>query len=162
MKLMEANINALDRVRAVLSGLNCHLYVQPAPHTNGLRIGAHMRHVLEFYGCFLDGIGRGCIDYDARSRDASIERNLMKAMHVLDEVTRRLRSLCCDGTVRVHVEGIHIESTVERELLALREHTIHHCALIAVAVHAFGMKTDPDFGIAPSTLRYRAMKTEAA
>jgi hypothetical protein len=47
-------------------------------------------------------------------------------------------------------------STACRELQALRSHTIHHFAVIAMALHAWGIAADPDFGVAPSTLAARA------
>ena len=45
-------------------------------------------------------------------------------------------------------------STVERELQVLLSHTVHHYALIAVALRLHGLEVDPEFGVAPSTLRY--------
>ena len=52
-------------------------------------------------------------------------------------------------------------SSVGRELLTLSTHTIHHFALIAITLRAHGVAVDPDFGVAPSTLRHR-QKTRAA
>src|SRR5262249_43081278 len=49
-------------------------------------------------------------------------------------------------------------SSVTRELMALSSHTIHHFALIAMTLRAHGVVVNPDFGVAPSTLRYREQK----
>ena len=48
------------------------------------------------------------------------------------------------------------DSSVERELQVLLSHTVHHYALIAVALRLHGHPVDEEFGVAPSTLRYWA------
>ena len=53
-------------------------------------------------------------------------------------------------------------SSVARELQAVRSHTIHHFALIAMTLRAWGIEVDSTFGVAPSTLRYREPKAQAA
>jgi len=55
-----------------------------------------------------------------------------------------------------------MESSVSRELQVLSSHTIHHFALIAMTLRLHGVEMDPDFGMAPSTLRYLAHAAEAA
>ena len=54
-----------------------------------------------------------------------------------------------------------LTSSPARELQVLSSHTIHHFALIAMTLTALGVPIDPDFGVAPSTLRYRE-RVEAA
>ena len=49
-------------------------------------------------------------------------------------------------------------STLSRELQFLVSHTVHHDALIAAAARALGVATEPDFGIAPSTLKANASR----
>jgi hypothetical protein len=39
------------------------------------RVGSHLRHVLEFYECFLQGLESGRIDYDRRRRDVTVENS---------------------------------------------------------------------------------------
>ena len=51
---------------------------------------------------------------------------------------------------------------ISRELQVLSSHTVHHFALIAVTLRMHGVEMDPDFGMAPSTLRYLASKTAEA
>jgi len=47
-------------------------------------------------------------------------------------------------------------------LQALSSHTIHHFALIAVTLRLHGIQVDPNFGMSPSTLRYRTARQFAA
>jgi hypothetical protein len=49
-----------------------------------------------------------------------------------------------------------MESSIDRELQVLSSHTIHHFALIAMTLRLHGVEMPPDFGMAPSTLRYQA------
>ena len=60
------------------------------------------------------------------------------------------------------VRDSFMESSVSRELQVLSSHTVHHFALIAVTLRAQGVQMDPDFGMAPSTLRYLESKTREA
>jgi hypothetical protein len=171
MRLIDLNISALMQANKIVSELDNRTYVQPAPGANGLRIGAHLRHVIEFYECFLQGIRDGLIDYDARRRDSVIETDRLAAIARLREIARDLHELasevsfnrCC--LVRAEDAGFDeepVSSTAGRELQALFSHTTHHFALIAIALHAIGIPFDPGFGVAPSTLRYRARRTKAA
>ena len=45
-------------------------------------------------------------------------------------------------------------STIERELKFLVSHTVHHYAIIALQLRHQGVEPGPEFGVAPSTLRY--------
>jgi uncharacterized damage-inducible protein DinB len=165
--LITANVDALLQARDVLERVNDSMYAQAAPGTNGISIGRHMRHVLEFYQCFLHGTDRGVIDYDSRSRSVAVETDRCVAAQRTDELLwglQRLPAALAERPVHVFGEdtGILLASTVGRELQALVSHTIHHFAMIGVALHAWGTSVDPTFGVAPSTLRYLARTAEAA
>ena len=165
--LINANVEALLQARSVFEGLDDNMYARIAPGTNGIRIGAHMRHVLEFYECFLRGADRGVIDYEARERKAALENDRSRAVQRLQELLQELQRLPAVRTelpLQVYGEdtGLLLASTIGRELHALVSHTIHHFAMIAVALHAWKIAVDPAFGVAPDTLRYRARTEEAA
>lgn len=134
-----------------------------APH----RVGSHLRHVLEFYECFLDGLASSRIDYDARKRDESIERSRQSAVasicsiiSLLEEVSSFDEAWALAVRMENANEDVYLSSSVGRELQALSSHTIHHFALIAVTLRLHGVEVDPDFGMSPSTLRYQAAKLE--
>ena len=55
-----------------------------------------------------------------------------------------------------------VKKSVSRELQVLSSHTIHHFALIAMTLRLHGIEMDPDFGMAPSTLRYLASRAAEA
>ena len=138
-----------------------------APH----RVGGHLRHVLEFYECFLDGLRSLTVDYDARQRSHSVETSRDAAAEKLSSILRRLTEnpwVHSDSVMFVRMENAeegrgensYLRSTVSRELQALSSHTIHHFALIAIALRLHGLNVDPDFGMSPSTLRYQTGKVE--
>jgi uncharacterized damage-inducible protein DinB len=165
--LVNANVDALLQARDVLERVSDSMYARAAPGTNGISIGRHMRHVLEFYECFLHGTDRGVIDYDSRTRSAAVETDRRVAAQRTDELLWRLQTMPgALAELPVHVcgedTGILLASTFGRELQALVSHTIHHFAMIGVALHAWGISVDPTFGVAPATLRYRARTAEAA
>jgi hypothetical protein len=129
--------------------------------------------VLEFYQCFLDGLEWSHIDYDSRRRDESVERSRHKASLAMKSIIRALDTRAEVREERIvwirmedaEANGVRdsfMESSLSRELQALSSHTVHHFALIAVTLRAHGVQMDPDFGMAPSTLRYLAVKTAEA
>ena len=158
--LVDANMQLLNDAARVVNRLDDRTYSEPT--LGNQRIGAQFRHVLEFYQSFLDGLDEAYIDYDARNRDVSIERNRTTALARIQLLTERLKVSVQDHgdtPLRVVAEDApeySMTSTVCRELQALRSHTIHHFAVIAMALHAWGIPVDPDFGVAPSTLTARA------
>ena len=165
--LAATNIAWLRQALSLVENLDHSTYASSpeglAPH----RVGSHLRHVLEFYECFLDGIETLHIDYDARKRDARIEMSRYAAADKIRFLIRRLEHshfVRQDSTVLVRMEDAensewqesYLSSSVSRELQALSSHTIHHFALIAMTLRLHGFPVDPTFGMAPSTLRYQA------
>ena len=164
-ELVQVNIGWLRQALALLDQMDDETFsTSPsglAPH----RVGSHLRHVLEFYLCFLDGLATSRIDYDARKRDESIERRRQSAMTSVRSIVSRLEEVSSfegDWELAVRMENadedVYLISSVGRELQALSSHTIHHFALIAITLRVHGLEVDPDFGMSPSTLRYQAAK----
>jgi uncharacterized damage-inducible protein DinB len=123
-------------------------------------IGAHLRHVLERYQCFFAGLQSGCVDYDGRKRDKSIETNLEAATFALVSVAKRIDDLKAGASGPLQVrESVHLlspqvllDSSVNRELMGLITHTTHHLAIIALLARGQGYRLPDDFGKAPSTI----------
>ena len=160
LMLVDANQKLLEDAARVVSSLHDRTYTEPT--LGGQRVGAQLRHIIEFYESFLDGLTGSSINYDSRKRDVSIEQNRTAALTRIESLVRRLSVLeWGDGDMPLRVVAedapeYSMWSTVCRELQALRSHTIHHFAVIAMALHACGIPVDPDFGVAPSTLAARA------
>ena len=80
----------------------------------------------------------------------------------LGQIERGLMRLSASGADGVMLplaaettEGGVLVTSLARELEFLVSHTVHHYALVAVLAHAHGVIMPADFGMAPSTLKYR-------
>ena len=171
--LVQTNVRWLRQALRLLEGLDDTVYSTTprgfAPH----RAGAHLRHVLDFYQCFLNGVGSSHIDYDSRRRDEAVEYSRDAASAAIWSIIRSLETsheLRGERIIWVKMEDADphavresfMESSISRELQVLSSHTVHHFALIAMTLRMHGVEMDPDFGMAPSTLRYLASKTAEA
>jgi hypothetical protein len=170
--LLQTNRCWLQQALDLLKNLDDAAYASSPQGLEPHRAGGHLRHIIEFYECFLLGMQRGYIDYDARARDLRVETNRAVAMVRIHQLLSRLTELErleCDARLWVKAEasdangvlGKFLASSVGRELQVLSSHTVHHFALMAVTLRALGASVPKDFGVAPSTLRHR-QATEAA
>lgn len=171
--LLHTNRCWLQQALDLLRNLDDAAYAQSPNGLEPHRAGGHLRHIIEFYECFLHGMERGFIDYDARARDPRVETNRAIAMVRIQQLLARLMELErleCDARLWVRAEasdskgvlGNFLSSSVGRELQALSSHTIHHFALMAITLRAFGAPVPREFGVAPSTLRYQQAKEQVA
>jgi len=171
--LIEINVRWLRQALRLVGSLDAAAYATTPPGLAPHRAGAHLRHILEFYQCFLEGLESSHIDYDARRRDHTIEDSRDAASAAIRSIIRTLetsRDLCQERIIWVRMEDAvsnavregFMESSISRELQMLSSHTVHHFALIAITLRMHGVQIDSDFGMAPSTLRYLASKTAEA
>jgi hypothetical protein len=171
--LIEMNVRWLRQALRLLARIDDAAYDSSpagfAPH----RVGGHLRHIVEFYQCFLEGLDGSHIDYDARRRDLFIERSRESAAAAIRSIIRTLetsRELTGERIIWVRIEDAgsnglgdcFMDSSISRELQALSSHTVHHFALIALTLRLHGVEMDSEFGMAPSTLRYMATQTAEA
>ncbi len=172
--LIATNIRWLRQALGLLEQLEDTVYSTAAPGFAPHRVGGHLRHVLEFYQCFLEGLDSSHIDYDSRRRDEALELSRAGASKAIRSVIHALETrsgvreerivwVRLEDAEETRVRDTFMESSLSRELQVLSSHTIHHFALIAMTLRAHGIQIDPDFGMAPSTLRHLAsQRAEAA
>jgi hypothetical protein len=171
--LIAINVRWLRQALRLLERLDDTVYATTAPGFAPHRAGAHLRHVLEFYQCFLEGLESSHIDYDARRRDESVERSRNAATAAIRSIIHALETHADVRQERIvwvrmedapgsGVRDTFMESSLSRELQVLSSHTIHHFALIAMTLRAHGVELAADFGMAPSTLRHLAARTAEA
>lgn len=146
----------------LLEGLPPELYTKTYPPAYESPIGAHLRHNIDHYHSFCQGLANGEIDYDHRCRDPRLERDLPLAISILRGVMADLSELDgedLDRSVRVKMDcGDQSEwsqSSLKRELQFLLSHTVHHYAIIAIVCRSEGHALPHTFGVAPSTLKFR-------
>ena len=64
--LIEMNLRWLHQAAALLARLDDASYATMPPGLAPHRVGGHLRHIVDFYDSFLQGLETGRIDYDAR------------------------------------------------------------------------------------------------
>lgn len=161
---LRENIEALQQGERLLRGISDSAYTQPAQYVFQSTVGTHIRHNLDHYACFLQGLETGCIDYAARQRNIRLEQDRAYAIAEISSLRERLKRL----PEHLDKENLLVErdigpgqagSSVKRELEFLLSHTTHHYAIVAIICQLQGLSVGAEFGVAPSTLRHRATQT---
>jgi uncharacterized damage-inducible protein DinB len=156
------NAACLDQSLSLLDRIDAAAYVRTQPPVFASGVGSHLRHALDYYEGLFTGMKSGRIDYEARSRDPRLEQDPRYAAAKIKEVQATLLKIPAEAEDRelfVLVENGSSASpgattTIRRELDMLLGHTVHHYALISVALKLQGIDPGEEFGVAPSTLRY--------
>lgn len=173
-RLIGACVRVLEQGLELLEQIDDRLYADACVFPLQSGVGGHFRHCIDFCQSFLAGLASGRIDYERRERDALVERDRAFAATKLRIVISELRSLtgsCRDARVLVSLEGVAYDSgessrwcnsTIERELQFLLSHTVHHYALVALALRLQGFEPGEEFGVAPSTLKFWRREEEEA
>ena len=156
---------ALNDLRHYLVVIEPVLYQAPMELLSGSTIGQHTRHIIEFYSCLLNQNSvedLPVINYAKRQRDYRIESEPDHALRLVNEICERLGDLDVDKNCMLDssehgLEDLLVSSTIGRELIYNIEHTIHHLAIVKIALKATAPSIDlPEhFGVAPSTIRHR-------
>lgn len=128
-------------------------------HENSSSTGEHFRHIIEHYHLFIEGINNGYIDYDKRKRDLVLQSNLLSAIDSLkslvllfEEKEFPLGPLTISQNYDPKYPKPIVGSSVERELMFLVSHTVHHFAIIGFLLKSFGIEVPQSFGYSPATL----------
>ncbi len=158
-RLIDGCIDCVDRIGELLDGMPGEVFASRGVGNSS--IGVHVRHIVDRYQCFFNGLGAGRIDYDDRKRGTCVETDVRVAAGALAETRGRFDSLDLDArgaeiSVRelVHYRGepTVVESTLDRELMGLITHSIHHLAIIAMIARAASFPVPSNLGKAPSTI----------
>ena len=163
-RLLRANLHYLQQAVVLLERLDDRQYGQAVAGFHGSSVGGHMRHCIDHYLSFLEGVDSGRVDYDDRNRDPGLETLTGEAGIAVEQIILGLDGLMRGKVpvgllVKMDCGGDHIDwqpSTAGRELQFLVSHTVHHFAMVGGICRILGVKLEDDFGVAPSTLRHRA------
>jgi len=155
-RLIETNILALQEGAKLLSVLKSNQYTEGFKPAFQSTIGAHFRHVLEHYKCFFKQIGSGRFCYDERERDSILECDVVYAEQTISQLINLFDDFDhgqFENSYTIDDEQSQgsVVTTLQRELLFLQSHTVHHYAIIGAMTRAFGNKPADDFGVAIAT-----------
>lgn len=162
MVLIETTRQVADQLRSVISQLSDEQYAEPLPLLSGNSIGKHTRHILEFYDCLARQMAGGVVNYDRRERNLALENSGEKALENLAQMETWLAQIREDRALKLEAcylaEQIStVETTLFRELAYNIEHTIHHLAIIKIALQGYfnEVSIPENFGVAYSTVQYQ-------
>lgn len=163
MDLKVANKNILSQLKYLVDNLNDAEYSTPIKLLSNASIGNHVRHILEFYMCMMDGFSTGVVNYDKRSRNPQLESSPVYATSrilILNRFIDGVTNIDIDLKFDLDLENQKIRivhTNIDRELYSLLDHTTHHMALIKIGLSqvAPAIKLPRGFGVAVSTLRYQ-------
>ena len=164
MTLILHNIKKLEEIKSLLQQLPQNLYTEPKDILSEATIGQHFRHILEFYICLERGVKTGTVSYDERERNVLIETNVVYAVIHLERLINFLALLKDDRSLIMKAnysdaleEQTIIQTSFYRELAYALDHTVHHLAIIKIALseETERVEVDKNLGVAPSTIRYR-------
>ena len=156
--LIQSVKNNLSENIDLLRQLTNEEFTQQNPELSNATIGEHMRHIIELFGCLLENYDYGLINYDDRKRDVLLQTDKNEAIAIIEkyllEIDKPNKPLSLTHNCFSSIELL--QTNYFRELIYNLEHSIHHQALIKVALHSLPhIKIPSTFGVAPSTLEYR-------
>ncbi len=157
---------ALERCLELIHEIDDHTF--QAPSAGHGTVGAHLRHCIEYFRCFLAEEQTGWVEYDARERDPELEVSRPLSQQAIEDLIvdlsdRGNRDL--DRQVRIRQSlapdcpAEEVQSTVRREWMSLSDHTIHHLAIITQLVSGVPRESEhsvTELGVAFSTQAHRA------
>jgi uncharacterized damage-inducible protein DinB len=154
----------LKEIKSMINSMDNEQYTAKSALLSNSSIGQHVRHILEFYICLLDGYHKGVVNYDKRERNISIEIDNDFASNSIDSIIENFEGIGEDAPLQLEAsfngiidDVIIIKSSIARELAYCLEHSIHHQALIKIGLHELKCDSlvNSNFGVAPATIRYK-------
>jgi uncharacterized damage-inducible protein DinB len=122
-------------------------------------IGSHIRHILDFYDCILEGLAIESVDLTKRKRDEKMHSNCQYARANVQRVMENLQKIGDTHLTKQLIVkddlglGItEIPYTLGGLLAQANSHAIHHYAIINFILDRLGVHVnDDDFGYNPTT-----------
>lgn len=156
--LFAENSLILEQGIQLLESISNESYSQKRQNMDA-SIGEHVRHILEHYELFWEGIKLGHIDYDNRKRNPELESNRLFAVQSMIAYVSKFQNQTLTLEPLTISQNYHpnqpipiVISNMTRELMFLISHTVHHYAIISILVKLDGGFVPKGFGFSPATL----------
>ncbi|MDF1582373.1 MAG: hypothetical protein RQ733_08450 [Methyloprofundus sp.] len=162
MMLLNSTDIALKQITTILTLLSSQAKTKQQQLFIDQRIGVHIRHVHDHFRSLFTGLESGIVDYNLRNRESSEELHLQTCLTEHDKIFVKLNTLDSSAgqieiisEINCHAtENLQMTSSIERELLYLINHTIHHAAIIKYIMDLGGVTCPHEIGLAPGTATY--------
>ncbi len=162
--MIASQLEVVQQATEFLSNISDQDYVEVMqPHFSG-SAGAHMRHVIDHYLALKNGIKKGTVDYNKRNRFSDVESSPAIAISIWHDISQWLESIdpnWSEQSLEVISEvsasrelSVRATSSLQRELMFVSSHAIHHFSLLAIMGSLQGKSVPLNFGVAPVTAGY--------
>lgn len=161
MHLANPITKLFDQIQQVLNQLTDIEYAYQNKALLNATIGQHVRHIIELYIELNNGYENGVVNYELRKRSLQIETDKIFACDQLNILTKSLnkpdKKLLLETDYSMNnLSTIQVQTNYFRELIYNLEHTVHHMALIRVALLSYkSIIVADDFGVAVSTIKFK-------
>lgn len=130
-------------------------------------LGRHVRHILEFYECLFISNSGDTVCYDDRKRNLILEENVRFASDYIDQIIDQIEQVNINKRLllksKYEQSEILMESSLYREITYNIEHTVHHLAIIRIAISSelSYINLSKTFGYAESTVQFLKSQNES-
>ena len=136
----------------------------PMSLMGGSTIGQQFRHIIEFYLILITALDTKLVCFDKRTRKPVMENDPDLIKEIFYQLKDILKKLNSDKKLQMEYGNSYsdnryceekINTTLMRELHFVLEHSIHHLAIIKMALRSIcpDINIDIEIGVAPSTLQ---------
>ncbi len=161
MHLANPITKLFDQIQQVLNQLTDIEYTNHNKALLNATIGQHVRHIIELYIELNNGYENGIVNYELRKRSLQIESDKNFAGNQLNILAKSLNKVDKELLLETdysmnNLSKIQVQTNYFRELIYNLEHTVHHMALMRVALLSYkSIKVTDDFGVAVSTIKFK-------
>jgi len=138
--IIQLNITILKKIIIIINPLE-NIYSIKDSHLNNESIGRHVRHIIDFYLCFINGIEANHINYDLRDRNSKIETNNQYAIKnillIIDLLNKSIKNTKIKIKINQTIDNEPYNSSIKRELMYIADHAIHHGHIIQLFIRNF-------------------------
>lgn len=144
-----------------LTLLNNEVYSKPSKLLYNASIGQHLRHIIELFIELNNGYETGTVNYELRKRSYQIETDAHFASDQINALLKKIIKpdkplLLATDYTKTATDTITVQTNYYRELIYNLEHTVHHMALMRVAINEFtNIELEASYGMAVSTLKHK-------
>ena len=158
--LAKQSISQLLQLKTILNQVSEFDYLKTLSVLESGTLGKHVRHILEFYQCLFLAQNNDTICYDDRKRNLLLEENVRYANDCIDEIIDKLELVTTNKRLLLNAkfekDEVIMETSLFREITYNLEHTVHHLAIIRIAIttELKYIQLSQNFGYAHSTINY--------